>query len=88
VPTLLSRESSPWMTPAPSSELRYPPPLIVRPMVGRLVVLKFPLIFFSHVARAASTFGLRLDTHELSDGERESAGRTRGPAGHVAETGA
>lgn len=65
-----------------------PPPLDVKPTVGKLEVLKPELVFFNQAARATLAFVLRAETYAASEVPKLVAGRTRGVLGHVAGTGA
>ena len=88
MPTLLSRASNAWITPAPVRRERSPPPLVVRATAGRLAVLNAELTFWSQAPRAAEAMGARDEMYEDSEAEMPVAVRTSGVLGQAAGTGA
>ena len=88
MPTLLSRESKAWMTPAPVRRERSPPPLVVRATAGRFVVLNAEFTCLSHAPRAAEAIGARDEIYDDSEAEMPVAVRTKGVLGQTAGTGA
>lgn len=59
VPTFVSRESNPLITPAPQSVALKPPPVNARPSVGKDVVSNPESALANHSARAISARALR-----------------------------
>lgn len=77
------------MTPAPISNARNPPPLLVSPIVGISTdVSKSGFVLRSHAESAMSALALRATRYASSEFERPVARRTREIGGQVVEMGA